>query len=201
MSGFPWLSVLWVTPIVGAGAVMVLPAQARQLAKWVAVVSAVVALMLGVLLAVQFEPAGDGYQFVESHSWIPAFGAGYIVGVDGIAVTLVILTVAVVPVLILAGWNDGGDRGRSTHAYLALTLVLEGMVLAALIGGVDRLFTPVLGAVAVIQLIFSAFAGGPNARLSRFGRSLGRYLAQVASFETYASEELPFPFADWPAGD
>ncbi len=133
MSGFPWLSVLWVTPIVGAGAVMVLPAQARQLAKWVAVVSAVVALMLGVLLTVQFEPAGDGYQFVESHSWIPAFGAGYIVGVDGIAVTLVILTVAVVPVLILAGWNDGGDRGRSTHAYLALTLVLEGMVLAALI--------------------------------------------------------------------
>ena len=59
----------------------------------------------------------------------------------------------------------------------------------------------VLGAVAAIQLIFSAFAGGPNARLSRFGRSLGRYLAQLASFETFASEELPFPFADWPAGD
>ncbi len=56
----------------------------------------------------------------------------------------------------------------------------------------------VLGAVALLQLIFAVFAGGANARLRGFGRSLGRYLAQLASFETFASEELPFPFADWP---
>jgi hypothetical protein len=49
--------------------------------------------------------------------------------------------------------------------------------------------------------VLAAFAGGSNARLRQFGRSLGRYLAQIASFETFASEELPFPFAEWPAGD
>ena len=75
------------------------------------------------------------------------------------------------------------------------------VLLMVLMAFAFQLAATVLGAVAVIQLIFSAFAGGPNARLSRFGRSLGRYLAQLASFETFASEELPFPFADWPAGD
>ncbi len=59
----------------------------------------------------------------------------------------------------------------------------------------------VLGAVALVQLAFAVFGGGSNARLRHFGPSLGRYLAQLTSFETFASEELPFPFADWPAGD
>lgn len=64
-----------------------------------------------------------------------------------------------------------------------------------------QLAATVLCAVAVLQLVLAAFAGGSNVRLRGFGRSLGRYLAQVASFETFASEELPFPFADWPSAD
>ncbi len=59
----------------------------------------------------------------------------------------------------------------------------------------------VLCAVALLQLVLAIFAGGSNMRLRSFGRSVGRYLAQVASFETFASEELPFPFADWPGAD
>lgn len=56
-----------------------------------------------------------------------------------------------------------------------------------------------LGATAVVQLVLAALAGGSNARLRSFGRSLGRYLAQVTGFLTFATEEAPFPFADWPA--
>lgn len=40
----------------------------------------------------------------------------------------------------------------------------------------------------------------PNARLVSFGRSLGRYLQQIAYFLTFASEDTPFPFSDWPSG-
>jgi hypothetical protein len=59
----------------------------------------------------------------------------------------------------------------------------------------------VLGAVAIVQLVLAAVAGGSNERLRSFGRSLGRYLAQVAGFLTFATEEVPFPFVDWPAGE
>ncbi len=51
---------------------------------------------------------------------------------------------------------------------------------------------------AIVQLALAAFAGGADARIQDFGRGLGRYLAQVAGFVTFASEDAPFPFSDWP---
>ncbi len=62
------------------------------------------------VVAVGFKPGGDQYQFVESHTWIPSFGTGYILGVDGIALALVVLTAVLVPLLIIAGWNDASDQ-------------------------------------------------------------------------------------------
>lgn len=132
MSGVPWLSVLWAVPMLGAAVVILLPSAARHLAKYAALALSLVVLAIAALLAVTFDPAGAQYQFVEDHAWIPSFGTGYILGLDGIALALVVLTAVLVPLLIVAGWNDAGDRGRSTHTYLALTLVVEGMVLISL---------------------------------------------------------------------
>ncbi|MCW2521493.1 MAG: NADH:ubiquinone oxidoreductase subunit, partial [Mycobacterium sp.] len=132
MTGMPWLTVLWAVPMVGAGVVILLPSAARHLAKYAALALSLVVLAIAVLLAVTFDPAGAQYQFVEDHAWIPSFGTGYILGLDGIALALVVLTAVLVPLLIVAGWNDGGDQGRSAHAYMALTLAVEGMVLISL---------------------------------------------------------------------
>lgn len=118
--------------MLGAAVVILLPSAARHLAKYAALALSLVVLAIAALLAVTFDPAGAQYQFVEDHAWIPSFGTGYILGLDGIALALVVLTAVLVPLLIVAGWNDAGDRGRSTHTYLALTLVVEGMVLISL---------------------------------------------------------------------
>lgn len=53
--------------------------------------------------------------------------------------------------------------------------------------------------VTVIQFLIMLLNGTPNARLVSFGRSMGRYLKQIVDFLTFATEELPFPFNDWPA--
>lgn len=53
--------------------------------------------------------------------------------------------------------------------------------------------------VALIQWVLALISGAPNERLLAFGRGLGRYLGQIADFGSFATEELPFPFADWPA--
>ena len=45
-------------------------------------------------------PGGEQYQFVESYRWIPSFGTGYILGIDGIALSLVVLTAVLVPLLL-----------------------------------------------------------------------------------------------------
>ncbi|TQR88084.1 NADH-quinone oxidoreductase subunit M [Mycobacterium hodleri] len=132
VSDMPWLSVLWAVPMLGAAVVILLPSAARHLAKYAALALSLVVLAIAALLAVTFDPSGAQYQFVEDHAWIPSFGTGYILGLDGIALALVVLTAVLVPLLIVAGWNDAGDGGRSTHTYLALTLVVEGMVLISL---------------------------------------------------------------------
>ena len=59
----------------------------------------------------------------------------------------------------------------------------------------------VLVVVALVQLISQLTAGEPNARLKAFGHSAGRYLGQIAAFVTFATEDAPCPFTDWPAPD
>jgi NADH-quinone oxidoreductase subunit M len=136
MTNFPFLTLLWAIPVVGAAVIIVLPASARQFAKYAGLVVALAVLVLALLLAVRFDPAGEQFQFVENHRWIPSFGTGYILGVDGIALALVVLTAVLVPLLLIAGWHDADDRpglaGRGPHSYIALTLAVEGMVLMSL---------------------------------------------------------------------
>ena len=53
--------------------------------------------------------------------------------------------------------------------------------------------------VAVVQFIFHLFTGRPNPRLSNLGQNLAAYMREIVAFLTYHSDELPFPFGDWPA--
>jgi hypothetical protein len=55
--------------------------------------------------------------------------------------------------------------------------------------------------VALIQFVMAVASDSPNPRLTAFGRSLGRYQGQIANFVSFAIEEPPFPFTDWPAND
>nr|WP_172900520.1 NADH-quinone oxidoreductase subunit M [Mycobacterium ulcerans] len=132
-SHVPWLTLLWLVPLAASVLIILLPPGLRQLAKWTGLIASVVTLAVSVVVATGFKPSGEHYQFVENRSWIPAFGASYTLGVDGIAVVLVLLTTVLIPLLQIAGWNDGGERTRGVHAYVALTLAIESMVLISVV--------------------------------------------------------------------
>lgn len=57
----------------------------------------------------------------------------------------------------------------------------------------------VLFIAAVIQFVIVLAGGAPNERLVTFGRNLGSYFRQIVNFLAFATEEVPFPFSDWPA--
>ena len=59
----------------------------------------------------------------------------------------------------------------------------------------------VLCIVAVIQFVIMLLDDTPNIRLVSFGRSMGNYLRQIVNFLTFATQEIPFPFSEWPAGE
>ena len=134
---FPWLSVLWALPMIGAVIIILLPAPARGAAKYAGLAVSLGVLVVALVLAARFEPSGPRYQFVENHPWIRSFGTGYILGVDGIALALVVLTAVLMPLLLIAGWHDADDRPglreRGPHGYVALMLAVEGMVLISLV--------------------------------------------------------------------
>jgi NADH-quinone oxidoreductase subunit M len=162
VTGVPWLTILWAVPMVGAAVVILLPSAARHLAKYAALVVSLVVLAIAVVLAVTFEPGGAQYQFVEDHAWIPSFGTGYILGLDGIALALVVLTAVLVPLLIVAGWHDGSDQARSTHTYMALTLAVEGMVLISLVALDVLLFYVFFEAMLIPMYFLIGGFGGEN---------------------------------------
>jgi NADH-quinone oxidoreductase subunit M len=108
------------------------------LVKRIALVFSVITLAVTIAMAVQFKTGGPDFQFMEQVQWIPQFGVHYAVGVDGIALVLILMSVVLMPVVILASWNDveGGSnpRGetpprRNAKTYFALMLVLETMMI------------------------------------------------------------------------
>ena len=161
---YPWLTTLWVLPLVGAIVVVAVPRAWRTVARATGLVMAVATLVIAIVIAARFTPGGPQYQMVESHRWIPAFGAGYTLGLDGIALALVLLTAGLVPLLIVAGWRDedevGGGR-RVAHIYVALTLVVESMVLVSFVS-LDILLFYVFFEVMLIPMYFLLGGFGPQ---------------------------------------
>ena len=108
------------------------------LVKRIALVFSVITLAVTIAMAVQFKPGGPDFQFTQQVQWIPQFGVHYAVGVDGIALVLILMSVILMPVVILASWNDvegsSNPRGeipprRNAKTYFALMLVLETMMI------------------------------------------------------------------------
>ena len=126
MSSFPWLTVIGLVPLLGAIAVAALPKGRDLLAKQLALGVALVPVVLVILMALRFDANSTApFQFVESHEWIPTFGISYSLGVDGLSLVLIALSVVLVPLVILAGWHDADGARGSVKAFFALTLALE----------------------------------------------------------------------------
>jgi NADH-quinone oxidoreductase subunit M len=119
MNGLPILTILTLLPLVGG--IIVAGLQNKKLARNLAVGVGFASLALALMLWKNFDPVTGELQFVEKHSWIPALGVNYFVGVDGLGLLMVLLTAIVVPMAMLASWRVE-DR---TSLYFALMLFLQ----------------------------------------------------------------------------
>jgi NADH-quinone oxidoreductase subunit M len=123
--GLPWLTVAGGIPLVGAIVVALGPA---RLTRYMTLAFSVITLGWVIAMATQFNTSGPTFQFTEEYSWIPQFGVHYALGVDGIALVLLGMTVVLMPVVVLASWHDADDSPRP-KVYFALMLVLETMLI------------------------------------------------------------------------
>ncbi len=91
MSEFPWLLTMVVVPAVGGAVVAALPKGRDALAKQAALAVSLLVLVLAVLATVAFDTGGDRFQLTTAVDWIPAFGVQFALGVDGIALVMLLL--------------------------------------------------------------------------------------------------------------
>ncbi|CAA9221982.1 MAG: NADH-ubiquinone oxidoreductase chain M [uncultured Blastococcus sp.] len=169
MSDFPWLLLMIAVPAVGAAAVAALPKGRDLLAKQVTLGVSLVVLLLAVLTTVAFDVGGDRFQLTTSVSWIPDFGVDFALGVDGIALVMLLLIGVLVPVVVGASWRDdapGQDvkatDGRSMTAYFAWLLLLEAMMVGVFAATDVFLFYVFFEAMLVPMYFIIGSFGGPR---------------------------------------
>src|SRR5213596_2719029 len=121
MNGDPLLTLMIFIPLLGMAVVLALPSRAHDLIRWTATAFSVPPLLLAVVLLARFAPGAQGFQFVHRATWIPAFNIDYFVGVDGISITMIVLTALLCFICMIASF--GIDKG--VKGYYALFLLLE----------------------------------------------------------------------------
>jgi NADH-quinone oxidoreductase subunit M len=122
------LNVVLFLPLFGALAAALLPrGEAAQHKSWALLVSLVTFfLSLGLWFNFEGGRAAPEFQFETSIPWIASLGIGYHVGLDGVALLLVMLTTALGPIVILSAWNDVQERVK--EFFIAILFLETAMI-------------------------------------------------------------------------
>jgi NADH-quinone oxidoreductase subunit M len=184
VADFPWLVVMVALPAVAAAVVAALPKGRDETAKQIALGTSLVVLLLAVLATVAFDTDGDRFQLVTSWSWISAFGVRFALGVDGIALVMILLIGVLVPVVVGASWRDESTGHRSMRTFFAWLLVLEAMMIGVFAAMDVFLFYVFFEAMLVPMYFMIGSFGGPRrqyAAMKFFLYSLVGGLVMLAS--------------------
>jgi len=125
MTDLPVLSLIVFAPLIGVVALLAVPGDNHRAIRWVALLAALASFGFSLAL-LGYQTSGAEFQFREDVSWIPAFGMGYRLGVDGLSVVLVMLTTVLSVVAILYSWDP--IRTRVKEYYIAMLLLMVGML-------------------------------------------------------------------------
>jgi NADH-quinone oxidoreductase subunit M len=127
-------------------------------------VSALVSLVVTIAIALNFNPnSSDTLQFVESYPWIEAFGVNFSLGVDGISLVLIALASVLVPVVMLAGWNESLNHKGTVRQYVVLTLITQAMMVGVFAATDVFVFYVFFEAILIPMYFLIGRFGGPRA--------------------------------------
>ncbi|HET6753305.1 MAG TPA: NADH-quinone oxidoreductase subunit M [Jiangellaceae bacterium] len=161
---FPWLTTLIAVPLLGAALTALVPRglelAAKRLALFIAVITAIIALVA----AVAFVGEGQPEQFVEQYEWVGSLGVFYAVGANGVSLSLIVLTAVVTPIVLLAMWREAEAERRNPKPFFALVLLLEAMIIGTFAAQDVLLFYVLFEAMLVPMYFLIGLYGGPQRR-------------------------------------
>ncbi|MDX2234955.1 MAG: NADH-quinone oxidoreductase subunit M [Hyphomonadaceae bacterium] len=180
MNGFPILTLMTFLP--AAGALFILAARWSSGpahpghdngVKWIALITTLATLGLNLLALGRFDPAMTGFQLVERVAW--GAGVEYHMGVDQLAMALIVLTNALMPICILASWSIE----KQVSAYMTLFLVLQTLMQGVFAAMDIVLFYVFFEGVLIPMFILIGVWGGKNRVYASFKFFLYTLLGSV----------------------
>jgi NADH-quinone oxidoreductase subunit M len=153
------LSILIWLPVAGGVLVLALGEQRVAAARWVALLTALATLGFSIPLYAGFDGATAAFQFQQRLPWIPAFNADYHLGVDGIALPLIVLTAFITVPVIIAAWNSVTKR---VAQYLAAFLIMDGLMIGVFAAMDALLFYFFWEAMLIPMFLIIGIWGGPR---------------------------------------
>ncbi|MEI6870411.1 MAG: NADH-quinone oxidoreductase subunit M [Actinomycetota bacterium] len=158
------LTTMMLLPLIGSLLVAVIPSEQVLRIKQAALGTTLLVAISGVLAWIKFDSSNTALQFVESAKWIPSFGINYAVGVDGLALVLILMSVLLAPIVVLAGWNESEGGRWSPKVFYILILVLETMMIGVFAATDIFLFYVFFEAMLIpVYFLIGGFGGGERA--------------------------------------
>src|SRR3990172_6451218 len=176
-------------PLAGAVVVLLLPGKAHNLIRWVSAAATVPPLLMAIWLFQNFDGSKPGLQFVEKYQWIPAYNISYYMAVDGLSISMVLLTALLSFLCIFASW--GIEKG--VKGYFALFLLLDGAMMGVFVA-LDFFLFYIFWELMLLPMYFLiGIWGGPRreyAAIKFFLYTLaGSVLMLLAMLALYFSQE------------
>jgi NADH-quinone oxidoreductase subunit M len=156
---WPILSVLIWLPVLGGVIMLALGDHGAALGRWVALLTTAATFGISTLLWVYFDTSTPLMQFTEQHDWIPALHSSYSLGVDGIAMPLILLTTFITPLVVIASWTV---IEKKPGQYYAAFLILEGLMIGVFAALDGLLFYVLWEAMLIPMFIIIGVWGGPR---------------------------------------
>ena len=161
-AGFPVLSLITWLPLVGCLIIMLVRGDEQTVAsnaRWTALWTSLLVLVLSLVLWVKFDQSEAGFQFNERVTWLPDYKVGYSMGVDGISVLFVLLSTLLTPICILSAWDAIHTRVRE---FMISFLVLETMMVGMFCATDFVVFYMFFEGVLIPMYLIIGVWGGPR---------------------------------------
>jgi NADH-quinone oxidoreductase subunit M len=153
------LSLLIWMPIFGGIAVLIAGDHRPALARWLSLLTALVTFLFSISLFTGFDRTTAAMQFEEFRPWIETFNINYHLGVDGLAVPLILLTTFFGVLVVIAGWEI---IQKKVHQYMASFLIMEGLMVGVFCALDALLFYVFFEAMLIPMFLVIGMWGGPR---------------------------------------
>src|SRR6266446_4776592 len=115
------LTLITFIPIAGMALILALPNASKDVFKWIAVAATVPQLAIALYLYEHFDTTTTAVQFAEKTAWMPSYHITYFMGVDGISISMVLLTTIIMFISVFASFGIN----RAEKGYYAMLLMLD----------------------------------------------------------------------------